>query len=114
LFYRNCNIAAKDKESRYIYCNENVAEAAGLDSPQQAVGKTDHQFCWHDQADFYCLCDRKVIYHDWVQVNQPEIQARPSGIAKILVSKNKLCDRLGHTIGIIASYIEVSNSRPIK
>lgn len=31
----NLYIWAKDKNYRYVFCNENYAKAAGIDSPQQ-------------------------------------------------------------------------------
>ena len=49
----NLYIWAKDKNYRYLYCNEHYAMAAGLDSPGQIVGKSDEELHWRKYADFF-------------------------------------------------------------
>ena len=34
----NLNVFGKDKKSRYTFCNDKFAEAAGVDSPSNIVG----------------------------------------------------------------------------
>ena len=54
-------IFAKDKNSKYLFCNEATAEAAGLDSPRQIIGKTDYDLFWRQYAEIYRDCDRDVM-----------------------------------------------------
>ena len=42
----NMYVWAKDKSYRYIFCSEKYAEAAGIDSPAQIIGKSDDQLPW--------------------------------------------------------------------
>ena len=44
----------KDKNSVYLGCNRNFAEEAGLQDPENIVGKTDYDLAWKEQeADFF-------------------------------------------------------------
>lgn len=100
-------IFAKDKNLKYVFCNENVAEAAGLDSPSQIIGKTDYEIFWKKHADFYRRGDVKAISGQ-VRVNIPEIQTQPKRIANILVTKTQLMDNNENCIGVIGSYIDIT------
>jgi PAS domain-containing protein len=57
----NVYIWAKDKNYRYIFCNDHYAEAAGLDSPEQIRGKTDDKLPWSKLADFFRVGDYGVL-----------------------------------------------------
>ena len=99
--------AAKDKSSKYIYCNENVAAALGLDSPHHIIGKTDYDLCWRDQAKIYIAGDHRVMSgHPFTNIIEPQNQV--SGMKKILISKSSLLNDHTECIGIVASYIDIS------
>uniref|UniRef100_UPI003566D09B PAS domain-containing protein n=1 Tax=Pontiella sp. TaxID=2837462 RepID=UPI003566D09B len=51
----------KDLNSAFLGCNLNVVRDAGLEHPDEIVGKTDYDFCWKQQADRYLADDREVI-----------------------------------------------------
>jgi len=52
----------KDKESRYLGCNSIFAKDAGMQSPQEIIGKVDYDLSWTKaQADHYRNDDRQVI-----------------------------------------------------
>ncbi|MCK4608804.1 MAG: PAS domain-containing protein [Gammaproteobacteria bacterium] len=108
LYGLNLFMGAKDKNSKYLFCNENTAKAAGLDSPQQIIGKTDYDLHWRDQAEIYREGDHKV-FQGQTQVNAPEIQTQPDGTANIIVSKSQLLDKHNRCTGLMFSYIDISN-----
>ena len=58
---RRILIFAKDKNLKYIFCNDAMAEAAGLDSPAQIAGKTDHDLIWSRYGDLYQENNKKVF-----------------------------------------------------
>ena len=69
-------IWAKDKNYRYIYCNENYAMAAGLDSPEKIIGKSDDQLPWRKFADYFrTQTPEEVVYEVVIGSN-----LRPSAI----------------------------------
>lgn len=99
--------AAKDKSGKYIYCNENVAEALGLDSPNHIIGKTDYELCWHDQAKIYIASDQRVMSgYPYINIINPQTQI--TGLKKVLSSKSSLLNDHAECIGIVVSYIDVS------
>jgi DNA-binding CsgD family transcriptional regulator len=57
----SCCICIKDKDSKYLYCNEFMAEFAGVDSPSEILGKTDRQLIWRKHADLYRYGEVQVL-----------------------------------------------------
>lgn len=52
----------KDRDSVYLGCNRNFAIAAGVQSPEQIIGKTDYDLPWpREEADAYRADDLEVI-----------------------------------------------------
>jgi PAS domain S-box-containing protein len=52
----------KDRNSVFLGCNRNFAQLAGIDSPEDIVGKTDYDLSWKkEEADFFRECDRRVM-----------------------------------------------------
>src|SRR5688500_3018703 len=84
-------IWAKDKNYKYIFCNESFAEAAGLDSPEQIVGKSDSQLPWRKFAEYYQAGDYGVLEGN-MRVNVPEIIETVTNVKEILVTESKLFD----------------------
>lgn len=58
----------KDANSRYLDVNPLYASYAGFSSPQQMIGKTDHQTTWHDKANDWIIGDRFLVtnYQDYL------------------------------------------------
>lgn len=106
-------IFCKDKRGRYIFANEKFAEAAGLDSSAQIVGKTDSDLIWHDQSDYFQAGDKSVMEGN-VMTNAPEFQVRSDGIAQITTSKNVLVSAAGVVEGVIGSFIDHAGSLLLK
>lgn len=106
----NLYIWAKDKNFRYLYCNENYARAAGLDSPGEIIGKSDDQMPWRKQADFFREGDQDV-FDGKIRVNVPEVEIMVDKVADILVTESKLLDKSDRFIGIVGSYIDITGNR---
>ena len=100
-------VFAKDKNLKYIFCNEAAAEIAGLDSPAQIVGKTDYDFVWKPQAEIYRSGDKNVL-RGKVMHNVQEPMTQPTRLATILHSKLILTDKDGHPIGIAGHSIDIT------
>lgn len=84
----------KDKESRYLGCNPNFAKDAGLESPQDVIGKVDYDLSWtKEQADLNRNDDQQVI---------------DSGISK-LYYEEPLNNSNGETIWLQTSKVPLRN-----
>jgi len=109
----DCFIFAKDKRSRYLLSNENLAEAAGMDSPEQMIGKTDDDLIWRDQAELFKEGDRETISGNPF-ANRQEVQVQPCGIRNILTTKNIYKNDNGKTLGIIGYYTDITGKALVK
>lgn len=103
----NLFIFAKDKNLKFLFCNENFAQVAGLDSPKQIVGKSDYDLYWKTQADYFRNGDYEVLAGH-PRVNIPEIQMQPGKIASLLVTKTKFLNKTQQCVGVIGNFIDVT------
>lgn len=109
----NICVWAKDKKFKYLYCNEVYAESAGLDSPNQIVGRTDDAMPWRKQADHFREGDHDV-FQGHIRINVPEIEVTKEKVADILVTESRLNDRNGKCIGLVGSYIDITGKQLVK
>jgi PAS domain S-box-containing protein len=103
----------KDCDSIYLGCNRNFARAAGVETPQELVGKTDYDLPWKkEEADFYRECDRRVIESDTPELHIAESQLQASG-KQVWVDTNKipLHDGEGRVVGILGTYENITERK---
>jgi DNA-binding CsgD family transcriptional regulator len=98
-------IFAKDRNLKYIYCNDVFAEGLGLNSVQEVFGKTDSDLFPKDTARFYQNGDTFVL-KGGALINQVEYHPEKSRIVTVTVSKKVLKNRHGSEIGIAGSAIK--------
>ena len=87
----------KDRNSVYIYCNRAFAIDAGVDSPEDIHGKTDHDLAWTaEQADFFHQVDQRVMAQDTAEFGfvEPQRQA-DNKLAWLVTNKIPLHDSQG-------------------
>ena len=102
----------KDMNLCYLGCNKLFAEDAGLEYPEQLIGKDDYVMGWKEQADLYRADDRKVIDKKIQKINFEEPQTTPNG-EKIWLSTSKvpLTDEQGNVIGVLGVYADVTKRK---
>ncbi len=100
----------KDINSVYLGCNRNFAEVAGVEKPENIVGKSDYDLAWEkSEADFFCECDRRVMdtnipeYH----IVEPQLQADGKK-AWLDTNKIPLHNTLGEVIGILGTFEDIT------
>ncbi len=90
----------KDRQSRYLLINKELAKRFGLEDPKQAVGKTDFDFLPHEEA--------KKTYEDEQQVirtgkpivgEEKKIRRSDGGVVWFSRTKMPLRDGQGKIIG---------------
>lgn len=101
----------KDRLSRYLGCNQLFAQAAGLSSPSDIIGKTDQDLPWTEaEAADYQANDRRVMATGKAEYHLLESQIRADG-SHIWCDTNKIplysSDR--HLIGILGTYEDVTS-----
>jgi len=102
----------KDKDLNFLGCNQLVADDAGVDSPQEIIGKTDFQMPWAEQAELYQADDRQVMDSGEAKINYEEPQTTPDG-SKIWLRTNKipLRDSQNNIIGVLGTYDDITASK---
>lgn len=99
-------ICTKDKQSRFTWCSESMAELLSLESPSQIIGKTDADLIWHRQAPIYWAGDAEVLKGQHVS-GLIEPQDQPDGLVKIIVSKSPVYNKCGEISGVMCFYTEM-------
>lgn len=102
----------KDTESRYLGCNPGFALDAGVDSPEDLIGKADSELGWHAQADLYRADDLRVMESGIPKLSYEEPQTTPDGHEIWLqTSKIPLRDEAGKTVGILGIYEDITERK---
>jgi PAS domain S-box-containing protein len=103
----------KDRHSVYQGCNQAFARAAGLDSPEQIVGKTDPDLAWKkEEADFFIKIDREVMESDQAKYHIQEPQQQAGGKQTwVETCKVPLHDGQGQVIGILGTYMDITERK---
>jgi PAS domain S-box-containing protein len=95
----------KDANLVFKWCNRNWAEAAQLESPEVAIGKTDYDLLPDRQiADLFRAEDREIIETDTPRLHVEAIKQKPGKDGqKIWLDINKIPihDARGNVIGIL-------------
>jgi len=101
----------KDRNSVYMGCNDIFAQAAGVGSPEEIVGKTDFDLAWTpDQADFFIEVDARVMDSDSPEFHLIEPQQQADGKQAWLdTNKVPLHDVDGKVIGILGTYEDITS-----
>lgn len=103
----------KDRTSVYLGCNRNFARTAGVECPQDLIGKTDYDLVWkREEADFFRACDRRVMENDRPELHilEPQLQA---GGKQAWVDTNKvpLHDAEGRVVGILGTFEDITERK---
>lgn len=101
------SIFAKDLYGKYIYANDTFAKAAGVDSKEQIIGYSDLDLFWRKQADIFRAGDSRTLNgQSFVKV--PEILLQRDGTRKVCTTKTILKSNSGKTMGIVGSFIDIT------
>ncbi len=105
----------KDKNLVYLGCNRRFAADAGLNSPEEIIGKRDAELVWREQAELYNEDDRRVMGSNQPKLNFEEPQTTPSG-EKIWLQTSKvpLHDNEGNVIGIMGMYGDITARKRVE
>jgi len=100
----------KDRDLKFIGCNKLFARDAGLETPDDIIGKTDYDLAWKkEQADSYRRYDTEVINSDESQFKILESQDQADGReAWLETNKIPLHDSDGNVVGLLGSYEDIT------
>jgi PAS domain S-box-containing protein len=99
----------KDLDLNYLGCNRPFALDAGLQSPEELIGRNDFEMCWGEQADLYRSDDRLVMETGIAKLGYEEPQTMPDGGRIWLrTSKVPLFDVKGQIKGVLGTYEDIT------
>ncbi|MBL7221003.1 MAG: response regulator [Phycisphaerae bacterium] len=100
----------KDTNMVYQGCNQNFAVTAGLESPRDIIGKSDHDLAWTSaEADIFRRNDLEVIAADTPVLDVEHTWRRGDGTEVTgLVSKVPLHGSGGKVIGVLGLFTDIS------
>jgi len=103
----------KDRNSVFLGVNEQFAREAGLQSPDELIGKSDYDLAWtKEEADFYRECDRKVMDSGEPMLNIEESQQQADGKeVNLLTNKVPLLDASGQVYGMLGIYMDITKHK---
>ena len=103
----------KDINSSYLGCNTNFSTIAGMNSPQDVIGKNDFDMPWSKgEADFYVEVDQRVISSDKAEYNIQETLQKTNGdIIHVETNKVPLHDINGKVMGILGTFQDITERK---
>ncbi len=102
----------KDRELKYLGCNRHFAKDAGLNTPDEIIGKTDYDVGWKEQAELYRTDDKDVLNSEEPKLHYEEPQTTPGGETIWLkTSKIPLRDISGKMIGVLGTYEDITQRK---
>jgi PAS domain S-box-containing protein len=102
----------KDRNFNYLGCNKPFAIDAGLQNPEEIIGKSDFELAWREMAELYRADDKLVMEQGSPKLNfeEPENSADGS-LLWLRTSKLPLRDREGKVIGVIGTYEDITERK---
>ncbi|MCX7165765.1 MAG: PAS domain-containing protein [Rhodocyclales bacterium] len=102
----------KDRDLRYLGCNEIFARDAGMEHPRDVIGKDDYQMGWADQAELYRADDRAVMASGCAKLAYEEPQTTPDGeLIWLRTSKVPLRNSKNEIIGVLGMYEDITEHK---
>lgn len=109
------SIFFKDRELRYMGCNNAFAKDAGVECPKDLIGKDDYQLAWREQAELYRTDDLRVIESGVAKLSYDEPQTTPAGTQIWLrTSKVPLRNEANEIIGVLGMYEDVTDRKQVE
>jgi PAS domain S-box-containing protein len=100
----------KDRESIYLGCNEIFARQAGIDTPDDIVGRSDFDLPWsREESEGYRADDREVMERRDAKYHIIETQHQEDGtVIWIDTTKIALTDSSGTVSGVLGVYDDIT------
>jgi PAS domain S-box-containing protein len=100
----------KDRNSIHLGCNDQFAAAAGYKNRDDVIGKSDHDFPWHDQTEKYNRDDKEVIESGRPRLNIEDIMPFKNGKHAVVIT-NKVPLRnyqTGQVMGVLGIATDIT------
>lgn len=104
----------KDRESRYLGCNQRFANDCGCASPSEVIGRRDDELIWARYADRYRADDVAVMESGEPHLEYEEPVVTVQGERWLQTSKAPLRGADGEIIGVACAYTDLSERKRLE
>ena len=102
----------KDRESRFLGCNQLFCDDAGISDPKEFIGKSDYFFYHPDQARAFRDDDAEVMFSGKAKLGIEEKLTRADDeVVWLETNKLPLKDAAGAIIGVLGMYHEITSRK---
>jgi PAS domain S-box-containing protein len=100
----------KDKNFKYLFCNEPMANFFGFSSPDELIGRTDYDLGWSNTlVDEYRKVDEEIIKTGQARLGIQEVVRNHNGKFLCLnVNKMPFFNKKGDIIGIVGVSVDIT------
>ncbi len=107
-------IFLKDREGRFIYANQFIAELMGAPDPSALQGKTEHDFSPKEVADALLADERLVMESRQSLINKEESKLLSGRLRWILTTKVPLVNARGAVTGLLGITRDITQRKELE
>jgi len=105
----------KDRDSNYLGCNKNFAQAAGINSPEELIGKSDYDLPWKtEEAIYYRHIDSEVMKTGESKINFEEMQTMADHSLRWIVTSKVPLYEEGQVVGVLGTYEDITQRKELE
>jgi PAS domain S-box-containing protein len=103
----------KDKEGRYLGCNDTFTNIMGVTS-EQIKGKTVHELWPSELAEKYHHMDLELIRNRGHQVYEFQVKAKDGQMHPVIYAKDVFLDKDGEVAGLVGAFLDISDRKRVE
>ena len=100
----------KDRQARYIGCNQAFAEQLGI-STSDIIGKTALELWSDERAQTYHQNDLQLIENPFHQIYENKIRDKEGKMRDVIFAKDVFYNESGEVLGIIGAYLDITERK---
>jgi two-component system aerobic respiration control sensor histidine kinase ArcB len=97
----------KNKEGKFLGCNDNLANILGFKTTQDIIGKSDQDLSWNNMVEIIHQCDSELLSRGETQALEVNFKNNEGSEVVVLFNFNVIKDQYGcftYIIGIGSDY----------
>jgi PAS domain S-box-containing protein len=103
----------KDKEGRYLGCNDTFTDIMGVTS-EQIKGKTVHELWPSELAEKYHHMDLELIRNRRHQVYEFQVKAKDGQMHPVIYAKDVYLDKDGEVAGLVGAFLDITEHKRVE
>ncbi|MEJ7646609.1 MAG: GAF domain-containing protein [Chryseolinea sp.] len=102
----------KDRDLKFLGCNKLFAQGAGIKSPNDLIGKRDHDMPWKEHADAYGEDDKAVMSSRKARLNLEERNVNSEGVESwVMTSKVPVLNKHDEVVAVLGMFEDITERK---